>query len=149
MLYLWLKSFHLLTVVLWMATVFALPVVLECLTAAGEDEPGRARLHQLGRRLYRFGHNVFGVAVALGLVLWLGWRWWPTALPNIVGSMAWIHAKLTLLVFLLAYFVWAGRALKRHIAGGTLPAATTLRRFNAIPVVLLLAVIVLVLVKPF
>lgn len=148
MLYLWLKSFHLLTVVLWMATVFALPVVLECLTGASDDE-GRARLQQLGRRLYRFGHNVFGVAVAIGLVLWLGWRWWPTTLPNVVGSMAWIHAKLTLLLFLLGYFVWAGRALKRHVAGGALPQASTLRRLNVIPVVLLLGVIVLVIVKPF
>jgi putative membrane protein len=56
---------------------------------------------------------------------------------------------LSLVSFLLAYFIWAGRALKRKAAGGSLPSAKTLRWINELPVLLLLGVIFLVLAKPF
>lgn len=149
MIYLWVKSFHLLTVVTWMVAVFALPVVLMFLSDAQEDVAGRDRLHRLGRRMYWWGHNLFGIAIVFGVTLWQGWRVFPGALPNLVGPRYWIHAKLTLLLVLLGYFVWAGRALKGNIAGKPLPTPTTLRALNFVPAVLLLAVIFLVLAKPF
>ena len=41
---------------------------------AGDDPSVRKRLLLMGRRLYRFGHNMFGMAFAFGLALWQGWR---------------------------------------------------------------------------
>ena len=146
--YLWTKSFHLLFVVAWMATVFYLPRILVNLAEAGDNPAVRERLELMGRRLYRFGHNIFGVAFVLGLVLWLGHRWWPS-LPDVVAGQKWIHAKLTLVVLLVAYFTWCGRLLKRSAAGGPLPSSRALRWLNEIPVLMLLAIIYLVLAKPF
>jgi len=51
----------------------------------------RERLILMGKRLYRFGHIMFGLAFALGLVLWLHF--------HMVGP--WLHAKLVLVANLL------------------------------------------------
>jgi putative membrane protein len=93
----------------------------------------------MGRRLYRFGHNMFGLAVVLGLVLWLHF--------GIVGG--WLHAKLAFVALLLAHFIVAGRWLKGVDKGRPLPSPTALRWFNELPVVLLVVVVYLVLAKPF
>jgi Predicted membrane protein len=63
--------------------------------------------------------------------------------------MHWIDAKLTLVALLLAYFIWAGRALKRSGQGAALPSSTALRWLNELPVFLLLGVLYLVIARPF
>lgn len=147
--YLWIKTAHLVFVMAWMAGVFYLPRILVNLAEAGEDSAVRARLLLMGRRLYRFGHIMFGFAVALGLALWLG-HFVFDSLPAVVGIQgSWLHAKLGLVALLLAYFIVAGRWLKGVDAGRALPSAKTLRLFNEVPVVLLIAIVYLVLAKPF
>ena len=137
--YLLTKTAHLVFVIAFMACVFYLPRILVNLAEAGDEPAVRARLLLMGRRLYRFGHTMFGIAFALGLVLWLHF--------DIVGG--WLHAKLLLVALLLAHFIVAGRWLKGVDKGRALPSATTLRWFNELPVVLLVAIIYLVLAKPF
>lgn len=149
MAYLWTKTFHLLFVISWMACVFYLPRLLVNLAEAGEQPAVRERLLLMGRRLYRFGHHMFGFAFLFGLALWLGHKWMPESLPNVVGGMKWIHAKLGLVAVLLGYFIVCGRMLKRAATGGALPSATTLRVLNELPVFVLVVVIYLVLAKPF
>ena len=110
--YLWVKTFHLLFVVAWMAAAFYLPRILVNLAEAGGQAEVRERLVLMGRRLYRFGHTVFGLAVALGVVLWLGHRM-IDGFPTMVGSPAgWLHAKLLLVALMLAHYIVAGRWLK-------------------------------------
>ena len=149
MMYVWIKTFHLLFVIAWMAAVFYLPRILVNLAEVGDAPAVRQRLHLMGRRLYGFGHGMFGLAVLLGLALWMGWRVWPAGMPNVVGGMHWIDAKLTLVVVLLIYYIWAGRALKRSEKGLALPSSRALRWINELPVLLLLGVIYLVIGKPF
>jgi len=149
MTYLWIKSFHVLFVIAWMAAVFYLPRILVNVAEAGDAPAVRARLLLMGRRLYKFGHVMFGIAFVFGLLLWQGWRLWPAALPDVTAGMHWIDAKLTLVALLLVYFVWTGRAVKRCEKGSALPSPKALRWFNELPVLLLLGVIFLVLAKPF
>ncbi|AGG88201.1 MULTISPECIES: CopD family protein [Rhodanobacter] len=149
MTYLLIKSLHLLFVIAWMATVFYLPRILVNLAEAANEPVVLARLQLMGRRLYKFGHNMFGIAFLFGLTLWQGWRVFPQTLPNVTAGTHWIDAKLTLVAVLLAYFVWAGRMLKRSEKGDALPSSRALRWLNEPPVLLLLAVIWLVLAKPF
>ncbi|NUS39858.1 MAG: CopD family protein [Lysobacter sp.] len=137
--YLWTKTAHLVFVMAWMASVFYLPRILVNLAEAGEAPDVRARLLLMGRRLYRFGHVMFGFALVLGLALWLHF--------GIAGG--WLHAKLALVALMLAYFVVAGRWLKGAAAGRALPSARALRWFNELPLVLLVAIVYLVLAKPF
>jgi putative membrane protein len=139
----------LLFVIAWMATVFYLPRILVNLAETANEPAVQARLRLMGRRLYKFGHNMFGIAFLFGLTLWQGWRVFPRNLPNVTSGTHWIDAKLTLVVVLLVHFTWAGRVLKRSEKGLALPSARTLRWLNELPVLLLLGVIWLVLAKPF
>lgn len=139
MAYLLSKAAHVLFVIAWMACVFYLPRLLVNLAEAGEAAPVRERLLLMGRRLYRFGHVMFGLMLLLGLSLWL----------HFGASGGWLHAKLVLVAGLLAYFVWTGRWLKRVAAGAALPSPRALRWFNEVPLLLAIPVLVLVYLKPF
>ena len=142
--YLWVKTFHLLFVIAWMAAVFYLPRILVNIAEAGDGDTAegravRARLALMGRRLYRFGHIMFGLALLLGLALWLHFG---------IGG-GWLHAKLLLVVLMLAHYIVGGRWLNGVEAGRPMPSSTALRWFNEVPVLLLIAIVYLVLAKPF
>ncbi|MFC5570599.1 CopD family protein [Lysobacter yangpyeongensis] len=143
------KTAHLVFVMAWMGGVFYLPRILVNLAEAGDDAAVRARLVLMGKRLYRFGHIMFGLAFLLGLTLWLGHHA-STALPDVVGGRpGWLHAKLGLVAVMLAHYIVGGRWLKSVEAGRALPSSRTLRWFNELPVFLLIAIVYLVLAKPF
>ena len=137
--YFWVKTFHLVFVIAWMATVFYLPRILVNLAETRDQPEVQARLLQMGKKLYRFGHSMFGVATVLGLVLWFYF--------DISGG--WLHAKLLLVALLLAYFIVTGRWLKGVEKGRALTSSFKLRLFNEAPLVLLIVVVYLVLAKPF
>ena len=146
-LYLWIKTFHLLFVIAWMAAVFYLPRILVNIAEAGTDTAVRARLVLMGRRLYKFGHSMLGLALLLGAVLWLGYRVIPDFPTMVAGG--WLHAKLFAVALILAHYIVAGRWLKGVDQGRALPSGRALRLFNEVPVVLLVGVIWLGLAKPF
>ncbi|AKU49065.1 CopD family protein [Xanthomonas arboricola] len=146
-LYLWIKTFHLLFVTAWMAAVFYLPRILVNIAEAGAEPAVRTRLVLMGRRLYRFGHSMLGLALLLGAVLWQGYRVIPNFPTMVAGG--WLHAKLFAVALILAHYIVAGRWLKGVDQGRSLPSGRALRLFNEVPVVLLVAVIWLVLAKPF
>ena len=139
MAYLLTKTAHLVFVMAWMGGVFYLPRILVNLAEAGDEPVVRARLVLMGRRLYRFGHIMFGLAVAFGLALWL----------HFGMSGGWLHAKLLLVALMLAHYLIGGRWLKAADAGKPLPSSKALRWFNEAPVFLLIAIVWLVLAKPF
>jgi putative membrane protein len=147
--YLLLKTAHLVFVMAWMGGVFYLPRILVNLAEAGNDAAVKARLVLMGRRLYRFGHIMFGLALAFGLVLWLGYRAFPGLPTMVAAGSGWLHAKLALVVVMLAHYIVGGRWLKGAEAGRALPSSRALRWFNELPVLLLVVVVYLVLVKPF
>ena len=149
MAYLWIKTAHLVFVIAWMAAVFYLPRILVNLAEAGDAPAVRERLVLMGRRLYRFGHLMFALSVVLGLVLWLGYRL-VAGFPTLVApGSGWMHAKLVLVAVLFAYYIVSGRWLKGADAGRALPSSKALRWFNEIPVLVLVAIVFLVLAKPF
>ncbi|MBB1472537.1 MULTISPECIES: CopD family protein [unclassified Luteimonas] len=147
--YLWIKSAHIVLVMAWVAAAFYLPRILINLVEAGGEPSVHARLVLMGRRLYRFGHVMFGLAAVLGLVLWLGYRVIPGFPTMVAAGSGWMHAKLTMVALLLALYIACGRWLKRGAAGGALPTTRALRWVNEIPVFVLLGIVYLVLAKPF
>lgn len=136
--YYWTKSLHILFVMAWMAAVFYLPRILVNLSEAGAQPQVRERLVLMGRRLYRFGHVMFGISLIFGMLLWMHFR----------ISGAWLHAKLGLVVLLLVYFILVGRWLKRAAVGGSIPPARTLRWLNELPLLFIVPILYLVVAKP-
>lgn len=137
--YPWIKTLHLLFVIAWMASVFYLPRILVNIAEAGHQPQVRERLTLMGRRLYGFGHIMFGIMLLFGLVLWLHFK----------ISGGWMHAKLTLVILLFVYYIVTGRYLKRAIAGIALPGSTFFRWYNELALLLAIPIIFLVVAKPF
>lgn len=138
MAYLWIKTFHVVFAIAWMAAVFYLPRILINIAETGDQPAIKSQLELMGQRLYRFGHIVFGLAFTFGLILWLYFG---------VGG-GWLYVKLGFVALLLIHFIWAGRQLKRSTRGLPLPSARTLRILNELPVLLLIGVIYIVFAKP-
>lgn len=135
---LWLKSFHIVMVVSWFAGLFYLPRIF--VNLAQETSPAALeRLLGMGRRLYRFTTILMVPALVLGLWLWLGY--------GIRGG--WLHAKLALVILAIGYHHACGSLLKKFERGANVRSHTWYRYFNEVPVLLLLAIVILVVVKPF
>ena len=135
---LWVKALHMVFVIAWFAGLFYLPRILVNL-AMETDATAHARLLLMARKLYRFMTLLAVPALAFGLWLWLGY--------GISG--AWLHVKLALVVVLIGYHHGCGRLLAKFERGANTHDHTWYRWFNEIPVLILLAVVILVVVKPF
>mgnify|MGYP003423370173 CR=1 FL=1 len=135
---LWVKTFHLVFVISWFAGLFYLPRIL--VNLALDDQPAaHAQLLLIGRKLYCFMTLIAVPALGFGLWLWLGY--------GIAGG--WLHAKLVLVVVLIGYHHACGRLLHRFEQGRNTRSHVWFRWFNEIPVLILLATVILVVLKPF
>lgn len=134
------KSLHLWMVVSWFAGLFYLPRIFVNLAMV---EPGstaeRDRLLLMAGKLYRFMTPIGVLAIGLGLWLWLAYGF----------SGGWLHAKTTLVVGLVVYHAYCARILGDFRAGRNTRSHVWFRWFNELPVLVLLAVIFLVILKPF
>jgi len=146
--YFWVKSLHIVFVMAWMAALFYLPRILVNVAEAKEQAMVVQRLQLMGQRLYRFGHVMFALVFASGLVLWLGYRVLPHFPTMVGGRVGWLHIKLTLVALLFAYFIFSGRWLKGINKGQSLPSARALRWFNEVPLLLFVLAVWLVIAKP-
>ena len=138
MLYPILKSAHLLFVMAWVAAVFYLPRLLINFAEAPGQHDVQARLLIMARRLYLFGHVMFGLSLLCGI-----------GLIHFSGAGGWLHAKLTLVGGLVVYHIACRQLLQVFLADGNTRSHTWFRVFNELPVLLLLAIVILVIVKPF
>lgn len=138
---LWVKAFHIVFVASWFAGLFYLPrifVNLAMVPAGSEAE--RARLLLMARKLLRFTTLLAAPALALGLWLWLGW--------GIGRGAGWLHAKLVIVLIIVGYHYTCAALLRRIESGADTHSHRWYRWFNELPVLLLVAAVVLVVVKP-
>lgn len=145
---LWIKSFHIVFVTAWFAGLFYLPRIFVNLALVPIDSPAeRARLLLMARKLYRFTRLLSGVAIVLGLWLW-ALLWEIPGFGRGPGS-GWLHLKLAFVLLILGYQHLCGQLLLRLEAGRPSRSHIWYRWFNELPVLVLSAVVVLVVVKPF
>jgi putative membrane protein len=143
---LWIKSLHIVFVVSWFAGLFYLPRIL--VNLAMEKEPvAIERLLLMARRLYRFMSVLALPALAFGLWLWLGYGIGGGPQPS--QTAGWLLAKLALVILVIGYHHACGSLLKKFENGRNTRSDTWYRWFNEVPVILLLAIVALVVVKPF
>ncbi|HEY1042825.1 MAG TPA: CopD family protein [Telluria sp.] len=135
---LWIKAVHIVLVASWFAGLFYLPRIFVNL-AMESDAAATSRLLLMARKLYRFTIMLSVVAVLTGLWLWLGYGF----------RGGWLHAKLTLVLLVIGYQHACGSLLKKFEQGKNVRSHKWFRWFNEVPVVLLLAITILVVVKPF
>jgi putative membrane protein len=136
---LWVKAFHIVFMVTWFAGLFYLPRLF-VYHALAEDKAGAERFKVMERKLF-YGIMTPGavVTVALGLWLWLGYG---------IGG-GWMHAKAALVVVLIGYHLWCGFLVADFRHDRNRHGHVFYRWFNEFPVVLLIAIVLLVVLKPF
>jgi len=137
---LWVKSFHIISMVTWFAGLFYLPRLF-VYHAAAQDRISLERFKVMERRLF-WGIMTPGalLTVAFGAWLWLGW---------FRGASGWLHAKMALVAVLAAYHVWCWRLLKAFAAERNTKSVRWYRWFNEFPTLVLVATVLLVVFKPF
>ncbi len=136
---LWVKALHIVFMVTWFAGLFYLPRLF-VYHAMSEDRASIERFKVMERKLF---HGIMTPGAVLTIVfgtwLWLGWGF----------SGGWLHAKLALVAVLIAYHLWCGKLLADFKHDRNTRGHVWFRWFNEFPVVVLLAVVILVVVKPF
>ncbi|MBK0391128.1 CopD family protein [Ramlibacter algicola] len=139
---LWVKALHIVFVASWFAGLFYLPRIYVNLAMV---EPGslaeRERLLLMARKLLRFTTLLAVPALGLGLWLWLGY--------GIGRGTGWMHAKLGVVLLVVGYHHACVLLLRKFERGANTRNHRWYRWFNEAPVLLLLAAVVLVVVKPF
>lgn len=136
---LWVKALHIIAVVTWFAALFYLPRLF-VYHAMSEDAVSQERFKVMERKLYRGIMTPSAIAaVGLGLWLWLGF--------GISGG--WLHAKLALVAVLIAYHFYLGHLVKVFRDDRNTRSHVFYRWINEFPVFILIAVVILVVVKPF
>lgn len=142
MLYLWLKALHIIAMVCWFAGLFYLPRLF-VYHAMSEEAVSHERFCTMERKLYR-GIMLPSMVATLVFGLWL-----LSLNPSQYLSQGWLHAKLALVVLLIGYHHVCGAQLKRFARGENRRSHVFYRWFNEAPVLLLIAIVVLVVVRPF
>jgi putative membrane protein len=140
---LWVKSFHIIFVTSWFAGLFYLPRLFVnhamVLDSPMNNTLTLERLTLMEHKLYRFMLPLAMLAIGLGMWLWLGY--------DIGGG--WLHAKLALVLGLVAYHWYCGKLMRDFKLGKNSHNHVWYRWFNEIPVIILILVVILVEVKPF
>lgn len=137
---LWVKAFHIIFVASWFAGLFYLPrifVNLAMVTPGSVSE--RERLIGMAQRLLRFTTILAVPALGLGAWLWLGWGF----------AGGWLHAKLALVAGVMAYHYSCAVLLRQLVADTSQHSHRWFRWYNELPVLMLTAIVILVVVKPF
>jgi putative membrane protein len=135
---LWVKAFHIVFMVTWFAGLFYLPRLF-VYHAMTDDSAGSERFKVMERKLF-YGIMTPGavITIVLGLWLWLGY--------GIGGT--WMHMKLGLVIVLIGYHLYCGKLLLDFKHDRSRHGHVFYRWLNEFPVLLLIAIVVLVVVKP-
>lgn len=139
--YAWIKAFHVIAVIAWMAGMLYLPrlFVYHC-----EAPPGSAQSETfkvMERRLLKAIINPAMIATwILGLTLAFQGEWW---------RAGWLHGKLALVLLLSGVHGMLARNVKDFAADRNARPARYYRLLNEAPTVLMVGIVILVIVKPF
>ncbi|MDX2471491.1 MAG: protoporphyrinogen oxidase HemJ [SAR324 cluster bacterium] len=136
-----LKTVHLISIISWFAGLFYMPrlFVYHCTTT---DEVGNERFKIMERRLYRaIMMPAMILTVVSGAALWMT-----------IGygrESGWLHAKASLVFILVIFHFACGLYAKAFAKDQNQKPEVFFRVFNEVPTVILIAVIVLVVYRPF
>lgn len=140
--YLWLKAGHVIAVISWMAALLYLPRLYVYHTEHGQAGPMAATFQIMERRLLRYIMTPAMIATWFFglLMIW--------ANPDLF-QQGWFHAKFTLVLALSGVHGVLAK-YRRQLASGTCTRSPRFFRIlNEIPTGLMVAIVILVIVKPF
>jgi|SRR5581483_7101401 len=137
---LWLKAFHIVFVVTWFAGLFYLPRLF-VYHVTTTDTVSLERFVVMERRLF----SIMTVGATLAIIF---------ALSMLIASpgylqLGWLRVKLVLVAALIGYHVWCRSLMLALRAGRNRHSQRWYRLFNEAPMLLLIAIVILAVVKPW
>ena len=139
---LWAKAFHTIFMVTWFAGLFYLPRLF-VYHAMSSDNISIERFKIMERKLF-YGIMTPGALITLILGFWMLFDYaWQT-----YSLMYWLDIKLALVAVLLIYHGWCWKLLQNFKHNRNSHSHVWYRWFNELPVLLLIAIVILVIVKP-
>ncbi len=137
----WEKALHIIFMTSWFAGLFYLPRLF-VYHAMSDDKGSHENFKIMERKLYYFVTPWMVLTIALG-----GWMLWDYAWAA-YADYWWLHAKLFLCLLLVIYHFVCGHYVKVFAAGNNNHSHKFYRWFNEVPVLTLVAIVILVVVKP-
>lgn len=142
--YPWLQATHIMAMVAWMAGLFYLPRLFVYHVEGGLDAPQAATFKVMERKLLKLIMNpAMIVTWVLGLTM-LAVNW-----DGIMVGQGWMHAKLLLVVAMTGFHMFCARWRRQLEADRAAGGGRFFRIANEVPTLLLIAIVILAVVKPF
>lgn len=135
---LWIKVFHILFVMAWMAGLFYLPRILVHYVEGKSAAEDVRRLVIMGTKLLRFSSLMALLAMGFGTYLWLGYGF----------SGNWLWLKLGFVFLLLGYHHQSMRYVKAMQNDTVIKTSVFFRIYNEAALILVIPIIALVVIKP-
>jgi len=139
---LWLKAFHIIFMVTWFAGLFYLPRLF-VYHAMSTDAISIERFKLMERKLF------FGIMAPGALLTLLFGVWMMVANREQFLGAGWLHTKLALVAVLIGYHGYLGKLLFDFRKDRNRHGHLFYRWLNEFPVLILIAVVILAVVKPF
>jgi putative membrane protein len=139
--YLWLKAFHVLAIIAWMAGMLYLPRLFVYHAEVAPDSPQSETFKVMERRLLKAIINpAMAAAWVLGLYLAYDGGWFKSG---------WLHAKLAAVIAMSVLHGYFSGAVRAFAENRNTRSARHWRIMNEVPTVLMVVIVILVIVKPF
>ncbi len=139
----WLKALHLIFMISWFVGLFYLPRLFVH-HAMSLDQPALdEKFKEMERKLYYFVTPWMILTLVFGTWMLIAGAW------TAYGSMMWLHIKLLLVGVLVAYHFWCRKLMMDFRDGRNRHSHTWYRWFNEFPLLLLVAIVLLAVFKPF
>ncbi len=137
---LWIKALHIIFMVTWFAGLFYLPRLF-VYHADCHDEAGQARFLVMERKLF--------IIMTIGAILTIVFGGWMLGDYAAYRDSGWLTAKLLLVGLLIGFHLYCGIIMKEFRAGTATHSHVFYRWVNEVPTLLLIAIVLLAVVKPF
>lgn len=140
--FLWIKAFHIISVISWMAAIFYLPRLF-VYHSMSDDKISRDRFTIMEQKLLRVIGNPAMIATYI-FGIWMSYLAW-----DYYSTQIWYWCKITLVIFLTGYHHACIAYFKQLRDDRCKKSHKFFRIFNEIPVLILFGIVILVVVKPF
>lgn len=137
---LWVKAFHIISVICWFAALFYLPRLF-VYHSMSEDKISKERFKIMERKLYR------GIATPSMVATLVFGGWLASAGWEYYSGSTWFWIKVGLVLILIGYHHMCAKFLRLFRDEQPVPGHVFFRWFNEFPVFLLVAIVILVVVK--
>jgi protoporphyrinogen IX oxidase len=138
----WIEAFHIIAVISWFAGIFYLPRLF-VYHAMSEDQISKDRFVVMERKLF------WGIMTPSAIATIVLGTWLVAMAPDFYLRQGWLHAKFSLVALVVAYHISCWWFMIRFREDRNNQSHRFFRIYNELPVLALVAIVILVVVKPF